>query len=698
MLFRNDVFELDGIRMRLLEADIPGDAAWSISLDSPVAWPVCLSYRQVADLRSATVEEVSHKEHSQACLLKLNEAWTRLEPFLNQHGANLYDPRMRSLLVTEYAQAQRCSPVTLRKDLRRFWQRGQNKFALMPDYDKSGRRQDDATDENTEITSGRGRKPSNGQPVFQLKQTDIQYMQQVVEGVYLKDNRVTVVDAYTELVERHYRYEDGNQQLYARPPGDRPSVRQFRRFLRKHYNIEVILRGRKGNSDFEREDRKVVGTVLADCSGVGHYYEIDSTIADIYLVSSQDRTKIIGKPTLYLIIDRKSRLIVGFYFGLENASWIAALQAILSISEDKRALCERYGVKYSPEDWPAHQVFPQEFLADRGDMISHASTNIAEGLQSIVTNVPGKRPDWKPLVECGFRLIHHTLRPVTPAYDPPSNATRRRGEHYEKDACMTVTDFGNEILNAIIQHNRREILDYELTPTELLAGVRPSPIELWKYEIASRAGLLTRFPEERVRFALLRKDTATVTERGVEFRGCFYSFPQAIAQKWFETARKSRFRVTVSYDPRLVDQIYVHALDGRNAPHLATVTDRSQKYLGLSFEEVHYYEMLRKMIRQESEHERLQNTLDFRQKVKPAVDSAKKRLEAGGKTSRSARRADTKPARHEERSLERQEQARIQKVAPVVAAPEQSQETPVTTKSPSNQQVLLQAIRAHMLA
>ncbi|MYZ50869.1 Mu transposase C-terminal domain-containing protein [Malikia spinosa] len=698
MLYKNDVFELDGIRMRLLEADIPGDAAWCISLDSPVSWPVCLSYRQVADLSSVTVDEVSHKEHSESCLCKLDAAWTRLEPFLNQHGANLYEPKIRSLLVAEYAQAQSCSPVTLRKDLRRFWQRGQDKFALMPDYGNSGRRKNVTDEEDPNLTGGRGRKPSSGQPVFQLKPTDIRCMQQVVEDVYLKDARVTAVDAYTEMVDRHYRYEDGNQQLYARPSGDRPSLRQFQHFLRTHYNIEIRLRKRKGNSDFEREDRKVLGTVLADCMGVGHYYEIDSTIADIYLVSREDSKKIIGKATLYLIIDRKSRLIVGFYFGLENASWNAALQAILSISEDKRALCERYGVEYRPSDWPAHQVFPQEFLADRGDMISHASDNIAQGLQVTVTNLPSKRPDWKPLVECGFRLLHNTLRPVTPAYDPPSNATRRRGKHYEKDACLTVKDFGNLVLNAIILHNRREILDYELTPAELLAGVRPSPIELWNHGIASRAGLLTRFPEERVRFALLRKDTATVTERGVEFLGCFYSFPEAIAKKWFETARKCRFKAVVSYDPRLVDQIYVHALDGKGAPHLATLTDRSQKYTGLSFGEVRYYELLRQQVRQESEHERLQNSLDFRQKIKPAVKSAKDRLKAAGKTSRSARRADTRPARDEERTLERQEQARIQKVATAVVAPEQAQAPPVSTNTHSNQQELFAAIKARMRA
>lgn len=124
MLFRNDVFELDGIRMRLLHADTPGNLAWCISLDSPVAWPMCLPYAEIADLASVISEEVLHKAPSDSCARKCNEAWSRLEPLLSRHGANLFDPRLRNAAVLEYAQECNCSPKTLRKDLRRYWQRG----------------------------------------------------------------------------------------------------------------------------------------------------------------------------------------------------------------------------------------------------------------------------------------------------------------------------------------------------------------------------------------------------------------------------------------------------------------------------------------------------------------------------------------------------------------------------------------------
>lgn len=566
----------------------------------------------------------------------------------------------------------------------------------MPDYDLSGNYRSGANGEAMSVTAGRGRKHQDGAPIYQLTGDDLQKMRELIERQFLKDQRITLTDTYSALVQKHYRYEDGNQQLFVNPVGDRPSLRQFQYFLKKHFNIEVRLRSRLGDSDYERDHRKVLGTVLNDCLGVGHFYEIDATIADVYLVSSEDPNKIIGKPTLYLIIDRKSRLIVGFYFGLENPSWNAALQAILSISEDKFALCQRYGVDYDPEDWPAHQVMPQEFLADRGDMISHASTNIADGLHISVTNVPSKRPDWKPLVECGFRLLHHTLRPVTPAYDPPSNATRRRGKHYEKDACLNMREFGNLVLNAIIAHNRREILDYDLTLAELTSGVCPSPVQLWNHGIVTRAGVLTRFSEEKVRFELLRQDQAIVTEHGIEFNGCFYSCPEAIAQKWFETARKSRFKVSVSFDPRLVDQIYVHALDGKGQPHLASLTERSEKYSSFSFDEVRFYEYLRQQVRRVSEHERLQNTVDFREKTQLVIETAQKRLKATQtKTSRSARRADTKPARNGELSEERKSSARIR---PMTTQEPSALSEPATTSVSTLEQDRLAQIRARMLA
>ena len=114
------------------------------------------------------------------------------------------------------------------------------------------------------------------------------------------------------------------------------------------------------------------------------------------LVHPDDRSKIVGKACLYMVRDRKSNLVVGFYVGFEEASWLAAQQAIVSITEDKQALCQRYGVVYDPVDWPAHRVMPKEFVADRGtEMLSNESARMVEGLELTLTNLPARRADWK---------------------------------------------------------------------------------------------------------------------------------------------------------------------------------------------------------------------------------------------------------------------------------------------------------------
>jgi putative transposase len=57
------------------------------------------------------------------------------------------------------------------------------------------------------------------------------------------------------------------------------------------------------------------GFVLQEAICAGHQYEVDSTQADVWLVSAKDSNKIIGKPTLYFIIDRFSRRVVEVVIG-----------------------------------------------------------------------------------------------------------------------------------------------------------------------------------------------------------------------------------------------------------------------------------------------------------------------------------------------------------------------------------------------
>jgi transposase InsO family protein len=76
-------------------------------------------------------------------------------------------------------------------------------------------------------------------------------------------------------------------------------------------------------------------TATSQALGPGSRYEIDATIADIYLVSNSNPESIVGRPTIYFVIDVFSRLVAGFYIGFESPSYLAAIQALNIAMTDK---------------------------------------------------------------------------------------------------------------------------------------------------------------------------------------------------------------------------------------------------------------------------------------------------------------------------------------------------------------------------
>ncbi|MGR5869222.1 hypothetical protein ACT7C5_24165 [Bacillus pacificus] len=78
-----------------------------------------------------------------------------------------------------------------------------------------------------------------------------------------------------------------------------------------------------------------------------------------------NREWIIGRPIIYIVMDVFSRIVTGFYVGLEGPSWVGAMMALLCTSMDKVKFCKSYGVDINPEEWPIHHL-PEILLADRG--------------------------------------------------------------------------------------------------------------------------------------------------------------------------------------------------------------------------------------------------------------------------------------------------------------------------------------------
>lgn len=701
MLYKNDVFEIpaSNYRGRLLAANPATDEAWIIDLDDAKAWPrkkplsQLLAMEEEGRLIVIDAPVTPSVRASRAALSCGDAAWQRIAVLVSNPA--IFQPNERNRLIRDRAQSIKCSHQTLYSALRKFWQGGQTRDAVLPAFHKRGGKDDYET-------AGKGRKSTiSGHDIFQVEEKDVKSIEQAIRTHFLGSDVPTMSSAYQRCLEDHYSYVDGNGVRYILPLGDRPTIRQFKRVLKKMFNLETVIRKKKSDKEFEQNHRARLGSMDQDCLGVGHIYEIDATIADVFLVFSRDRSRIIGKPTLYLIYDRRSRLVVGFYVGLEAPSWPAAMEAILSIAQNKASLCGRYGVEYNPADWPADGVFPQEFLGDRGEMASKNSSLLVAGLDITVVNAPALRPDLKGTVECGFKLLQRSMSDVVPGYEPPENVHKRRAKAYSNDACLTLDEFTSLILANIIAHNRKVMPNFPVSAQMLSQGKPAIPREIWENEVASRMGLLSRFSEDHVRFALLPQGQATVSRDGIYFDGCYYSCPEAIEQKWFVKAGKGKFRVDISYDRRLVDNIFIHVVGDPSRHFVGTLLEKSRDYAGLSFAEVQVYEALRTKMRSESEQNSRQVKSDFHAHSDPIVAAAKKKTQLVSKgKSRTARKADIAEDRFEERRARRQEEADMSSTfghpegstAQVIPLPTKSSE-PAQPTTPQGQLTLAEKLR-----
>jgi putative transposase len=669
MLCRNDVFTdlTKSRRARLLHANVSTDEAVTFDMSAPDGLPIIesLSLRIKGERLGTLIIErgqltpLNDKRASAKSQARRDTAWARIEPLVSQ--VEIYSKETRYALIEERARRVKCSVVTLLKDLRRYWVGGQTKAALLGKFHRCGHKS------STHETSA-GRKPHLADYIiFRVKPNDEANMKEAIDRTYLKADGLTaatVTDAYQRLLESHYSYNDGNGKRIIKELGDRPTLRQFYSFLYKHYSIETITRRRKSDSEFERNHAAKIGSIQQDCLGVGHIYEIDATIADVFLVASKDRSRIIGKPTLYLVIDRRSRLIVGFYVGLEAPSWPAAMHAILSISENKASLCGRYNVPYAAEDWPADAVYPGMFLADRGEILSRDSSLVVNGLQITIGNLPKQRPDYKPLVECGFKLMHREMVDSVPGYEPPENVFKRQAKRFDKDASLTLDEFISIIIKIIITHNRTAMPNFPLSIDSMSRGIRAIPREIWNDEAPRRMGSLTRFDEEYVRFSLLPADKAVITRGGIQFNGCFYSAPVAVESGWFVRAGNGTKSIDISYDRRLVDSIYLHDDKDPTKFYVAHLLEKSAEYRGLSFAEVQAYESLKRRLQPEYEQIRRQERSDFHAHADPIAKHARHQTKLASKgKSRSARKADIVGDRTDERRVRRQEEAAMPSVS-----------------------------------
>ncbi|OJB30494.1 Mu transposase C-terminal domain-containing protein [Burkholderia ubonensis] len=466
-------------------------------------------------------------------------------------------------LVALHAKATGSQRKTLYRLLYRYWMFGQIRNALLPDYENAG-----APGKARVFSAGKrpGRPPKHlaksGERVGKILGDDDKSFIKIGYSLYKNNEVASVSDAYHRTLRRFYVEEHvlpgaTTDDLTLKPLDQLPSMRQFSYWGRKAFDDLTVLRSRAGERRWQKDHRGLTGRSNDGVYGPCHRFEIDATIADIYLVSRYNRNWVIGRPVIYVVVDVFSTLIAGIFVGLEGPSWNGARHALFNAFTDKVEFCRNYGIEIESSWWPSHHL-PHELMADRGEMLGLAAEGIVSGLGIDIAIAPPFRPDWKAIVESRFRLLNKTSQ----IHWIPGAVRERiaeRGERdYRLDAVLDLAEFTNIMISSVLHYNHQSRRPERLTADMIREELEPSPVNLWRWGIENGLATPNTQPDDLVYLHLLPRDTASIQRGGICFKGMYYTCTYAIQQNWFARARKDgRRSVTVWYDPNDTTRVWL---------------------------------------------------------------------------------------------------------------------------------------------
>lgn len=668
----NDVIHYieTGVRIRILWLHPDADFAYTIDIDAKKAYPVVM-------LLSTLNEDTESKEDRPAIAQFIEDpfftaiseddlsetAKARREKSialiaeLTRKTPDIFVAEKRWPLLVE--QGVKAGHSEIYKKLRWFWQGGQRPNALLPRYGNCGGKGKEKTAKNGNL----GRPPKPGVKRITVNAGLRKIFQVAVDRWYATGKKFNLQKAFDKMIEEFFceRVYDEKTKSVKCPYKESsvinglPTIHQFTYWLRKDNNELEIKRKRESPRNYDKDMRGLLGTSNSEVWGPGARFQIDATILDVYLVSRFDRTKIIGRPVLYVVIDVYSRMIVGMYVGIEGPSWVTAMMALTNCVEDKVAYCAKYGIVIDKEDWPCHHL-PAKLLGDRGEIAGKTINNLVNQYQVEIENTASYRADWKGIVEQRFKILPSNFKPFVDGYIE-TDFQIRGGHDYRLDAVLDIDQMTAILIRCVLYNNNwHDLKNYDKDYDLAKANIPNVPLELWEWGIKNKSGRLRTFPAQDVKYCLMVDGTASITELGIKFKGNYYTCPTAIQEQWFDKARQNRrWKLEVKYDPRDMDEIFFRNEHGQI--EICQKLTRSRAYVGLSDWEIGQAMQLAGQTEHEHQPGKKTALYELNGNIEAIVDTARQKKPAVQHLSKVERTRNIKDNRAVEKAARRAEEA-----------------------------------------
>nr|MBA3241241.1 DDE-type integrase/transposase/recombinase [Acidobacteriota bacterium] len=562
--------------------------------------------------------------------------------------------------------------------MRRYWQAGQIRNALLPAYARSGgkgkRRLARDGEEHTASQLGKpsalARVATERMGVRVTPDIERRFERGIKRYYETKDEHPLTV-AYELTLKSYFAEKLIPDPQHIPKPGERhrlkpilppaerlPTFDQFRYWYERIYSDPVRAhKARHGAIEHELNARAITGDSTQMAFGPGSLYQIDATIADDNLVSALDRTRLIGRPVVYHCVDVFSHAFAGIAVLLEGPSWTGAMLALDNATTDKVVFCAEYGVSITEDEWPCRHL-PEGVLADRGEYENYDASNLVNSFGMRVHNTSPYRGDMKGLVERSFGVANERFIKFIPG---AVHKRRERGAQDERlEAVLTLDEFRELLIHHVLLHNMDNYMkDYKRDVFMIPDYVAPYPLELWNWGITNRSGHLLERPQEIIRLNLLPRKMCSVTPRGIHFENnLYYTCDTAIREGWFSRARVSRnWRIEVAFDPRSTNCVYLRKDDG-HALEQCRLTEASRTFRHQDLQDAQDFFALELQAMQASRSRTLQARVSLHARREQIVGEANEKTELAhrraGHQSKASRLKGIRANRREERDARRE--------------------------------------------
>lgn len=462
---------------------------------------------------------------------KLSEAWKVIEPLVDafSYEVNLA-PQVFTKLIIERANQCRLPFVSVRRQVLRHYYFGAAKSALLPlprgvKPGQGGYVATSTAGTLHNLPCRRGPKsmlfvelgPNN----FVVTSGDIDDMVACYKSC-LRKGPVAKTTAHEKYLAGRFRTRHPQEyDEYIRQERPEPvTIRQFRYYIDGYARLEAKL---ARNQRPRRKNGSHPGSVRA--GGPGEVYEIDATGGRVHLVSSSKQYGQLGKPTIYIIIDRWSRYIVSIYVSLRSPSYEEVRHSLLIALTSRRDRFDALGVVVDDTIWPVGRM-PAVLCPDRGsEFMSDSMENaIVNDLRIELTPLPPLCPDGKAIVERFIREIKRRMATskISGVYaerpmDPDSKRAYRDAKTAAVDSLASVYRL---LLEIVIDHNSRPHASLRRRTCLVQAGIPPVPKDAYLWGLKNISGLRTApLTDEDYRRFLLSSDVASIVGGILRYKG-----------------------------------------------------------------------------------------------------------------------------------------------------------------------------------